>query len=98
MVGMMILFQANCATLQFSPSFAPDGDGGDPTNSASDDSGGSSTGNIVGIATIAVVGGYLVYRAISGDPDEEEDSSPPETAPQPKRDLPISGPEPAGAM
>jgi hypothetical protein len=71
LICLMVLTQASCTTLQLSPSFDP-GSGetgsGDPD---SDDWGLSDTGRAVGLVTLTAVGGYLLYKAFTGDSEEE---------------------------
>jgi hypothetical protein len=72
LIASLALTQTGCATIHFSSSMEP-GTGDTGSNEPpGGSSGSSSTGNIVGITTIVVVGGYLVYRAITGGPDEDE--------------------------
>ncbi|NNM04324.1 MAG: hypothetical protein HKO65_04420 [Gemmatimonadetes bacterium] len=71
---LLVVTQTSCATLQVSslkPGSGEGGTGEDPSGGI----GSSSTSAVVGVATLAVVGGYLIYRAVKGGPEEEPDSS-----------------------
>ena len=76
-IGVLLIFlvflaQAGCATIQVSPSLDP-GTGGSGSENPNDDvSGFANTGKIVGLAALAVAGGYLVYKAFIADPEGEE--------------------------
>lgn len=74
-IGLMVLTQTSCVTVQLAPSLKPGEGGTDPSDSPSGGSGGSSVGSVVGIATVALVGGYLLYKGITNDPPEEEGES-----------------------
>lgn len=70
LICLMVLTQTSCTTLQLSPSFAPGLGETDPGEPADSDIGNSSTGRTVGIVTLAVVGGYILYRVFIEDSEE----------------------------
>ncbi len=71
---LLVLSQASCASLQIA-SLKPGSGGGDSGEDPQGGTGKSSTGATVGIATLVVVGGYLIYRAVTGGPDEESETT-----------------------
>jgi hypothetical protein len=88
LVCLTFLTQAGCVSVGFSPAMKPGSDGTNPSDDPGGGSGGSSVGSIVGIATLAVVGGYLVYKGITGGPEENEDASTTDSSFRPKTVMP----------
>jgi hypothetical protein len=87
MVCLLVLALTGCSTLGMPPSLAP---GPDPPGSGTPRSGSSgrlSSGNVAAIVTIAVLGGFLLYRFFFHEPEEEDAGSPPESS----RSLPDGG-------
>jgi len=85
---LLFFTQASCATLQVSSLKPGSGDTGSE-DGASGGTGRSYTGPVVGVALLVVVGGYLIYRAVTGGPEEGAGTG--EVDPQHSLTLPTRG-------
>ena len=81
LICLMVMIQTGCTGLQLSPSLAPGSGGTDPGRDPGGGTGKSSTGNIVGIATLAAVGGYILYKLVIEDDEENTVQELPEVTP-----------------
>jgi hypothetical protein len=88
LICLMVMIQTGCTGLQLSPSLAPGSGGTDPGTDPGGGTGKSSTGNIVGIATLAAVGGYILYKLVIEDDEENTVQELPEVTPQVRDTVP----------
>ena len=88
LVCLVALALTGCSTLGMSQSLAP---GPDPPGSGTPSSGSAgrlSSGNVAAIVTVAVLGGFLLYRFFFHEPEEEDAGSTLESS----RSVPDGGP------
>jgi hypothetical protein len=82
LICLLVLIQTGCTSFELSPSLAPGSGGTDPGTDPDGGTERSSTSNIVGIATLAVVGGYILYKLVIQKDEENAAGEVPNAAPQ----------------
>jgi hypothetical protein len=75
LVCALALTQVGCATLQVSGSMLPGGDEPGTPNPRDGVTGGTSAGAVIGYVTLAAVAGYVVYKLLFDDSQEDEGTS-----------------------
>lgn len=68
LVCLVVLTPAACVSISLSPASAPGSGQTDPGTGSDGSSGGGVSINIIGMVTLAAVGGYLVYQLITDEP------------------------------